>query len=62
MISVKNLQWLNELLLQEEMLQAIAMLYFDLNADKELKTMFTNITNTSKKNHEELLSYVKSHC
>ena len=61
MIAVKNLQNLNELLVQEELLQAIALHYTDMVSDKKITTMLQDIIKTSKKNHEEYLAYLKSH-
>ena len=61
MIAIKNLQNLNELLIQEELLQAIVMHYSDMVSDKKLTGMLKDIDKTSKKNHEEILKYLKSH-
>jgi len=61
MIAVKNLQNLNEILIQEELLQAIAAHYTDMVTDKKITSMLKKIIDTSKKNHEEILQYLKSH-
>jgi len=61
MIAVKNLQNLNELLIQEELLQAIALHYTDMVSDKKITTMLNTMIKTSKKNHEEILEYMRSH-
>ena len=61
MIAIKNLQNLNELLMQEELLQAIAKHYSDMVSDKKITTMLKDIISTSKKNHEELVKYLESH-
>ena len=61
MIAVKNLQNLNELLIQEELLQAIALHYTDMVSDKKITTLLNTMIKTSKKNHEEILEYMKSH-
>ena len=61
MIAIKNLQNLNELLLQEELLQAIALHYTDMVSDKKVTTLLKEIIQTSKKNHEELMKYLASH-
>ena len=60
MIAVKNLQNLNEILLQEELLQAIAGHYTDMVSDKKITAMFKDIIKTSEKNHAEILEYLKS--
>ena len=61
MIAIKNLQNLNELLLQEELLQAIAKHYTDMVTDKEITKELEAIIKTSRKNHEELVKYLDSH-
>jgi len=61
MIAIKNLQNLNELLLQEELLQAIATHYTDMVTDKKVTTMLKDIVATSKKNHAELIKYLEGH-
>ena len=61
MIAIKNLQNLNELLLQEELLQAIATHYTDMVSDKKVTAMLKDIIQTSKKNHTELMKYLESH-
>ena len=60
MIAVKNLQNLNEILLQEELLQAIAEHYTDMVSDKKITSMLKDIIKDSKKNHTEILEYLKS--
>lgn len=59
MIAIKNLQNLNEILLQEELLQAIAGHYTDMVTDKKVTAMLKDIIKTSQKNHEEILVYLK---
>jgi len=60
MIAIKNLQNLNEILLQEELLQAIAGHYTDMVTDKKITKMLESIISTSKKNHVEILAYLES--
>jgi hypothetical protein len=59
MIAVKNLQNLNEILLQEELLQAIAGHYVDMVSDKKASNLLKDCINTSKKNHCDILDYLK---
>ena len=59
MIAIKNLQNLNEILLQEELLQAIAGHYLDMVSDKKATALLNDVIKTSKKNHCELLSYME---
>jgi hypothetical protein len=59
MIAVKNLQNLNEILLQEELLQAIAGHYSDMLTDKKAQKMMCDIIATSKKNHAEIIDYLQ---
>jgi uncharacterized membrane protein YheB (UPF0754 family) len=59
MIAVKNLQNLTEILLQEELLQAIAGHYTDMVSDKKITAMLKDIIKDSKKNHEEILEYLR---
>jgi len=61
MIAVKNLQNLNEILLQEELLQAVALHYTDMVTDKKITTLLKKIIETSEKNHVEVVEYLKSH-
>lgn len=61
MIAIKNLQWLNELLTQEELLRAIASHYQGLVSNAQVKTMLAAIIKTSEKNSAELLAYLKTH-
>ena len=60
MIAVKNLQNLNEIVLQEKLLQAIAGHYTDMVSDKKATTLLKNIIATSQKNHKEILDYMQS--
>ena len=60
MIAVKNLQNLNEILLQEELLQAIAGHYTDMVSDKKVTKMLEGIIKTSKQNHADILNYLES--
>ena len=60
MIAVKNLQNLNEILLQEELLQAIATHYTDMVSDKKATALLKDIIKTSQQNHQEILDYMKS--
>ena len=60
MIAVKNLQSLNEILLQEELLQAVAKHYTDMVSDKKVSKLLEEIIKTSKKNHAEILEYLES--
>jgi len=59
MIAVKNLQNLNEILLQEELLQAVALHYTDMVSDKKATELLKDIIKTSKQNHAEILEYLK---
>ena len=59
MIAVKNLQNLNEILLQEELMQAIALHYTDMVTDKKITSMLRDIIKTSKQNHAEILDYLR---
>ncbi|MCL2570161.1 MAG: hypothetical protein FWE16_03055 [Firmicutes bacterium] len=61
MIAIKNLQNLSELLVQEELLQAIATHYTDMVKDKEITALLKDIIKTSQKNHADVLEYLKSH-
>ena len=60
MIAVKNLQNLSEILMQEELLQAIALHYTDMVSDKKASKLLEEIIKTSKKNHQEILDYMQS--
>jgi len=60
MIAVKNLQNLNEILLQEKLLQGVAMHYTDMVSDKKATALLKEIIKTSKQNCEEILEYLKS--
>ena len=59
MIAVKNLQNLSEILLQEELLQAIATHYTDMVTDKKVTKMLEGIVKTSKQNHADILNYLE---
>ena len=61
MIAVKNLQYLHELLTQEEVLQAVAKHYTDMVSDKSATTLLKAIIKTSEENHKEMLKYVEEH-
>lgn len=61
MIAIKNLQWLHELLTQEELLRAIAALYKPMVSDAKLKPMLDAMIKTSEKNSEDILAYLKTH-
>jgi len=61
MIAVKNLQYLHEMLTQEEVLQAVALHYTDMVSDKKATALLHDIIKTSEKNHEEMLTYVEGH-
>ena len=61
MIAVKNLQYLNELLTQEEVLQAVAKHYTDMVSDKKASALLKDIIKTSEENHKEMLKYVEGH-
>ena len=60
MIAVKNLQNLSEILLQEELLQAIAYHYTDMLSDKKASKLLEEIIKTSKQNQEEIMNYLQS--
>ena len=59
MIAVKNLQNLSEILLQEELLQAIAGHYVDMVRDKKASALLKTIIKESEKNHADILNYMK---
>lgn len=61
MIALKNLQWLHEVLLQEEVLRAVAAHYQPMVSNAQVKTMLETIIKTSHKNSDEVLAYLKSH-
>ena len=61
MMAIKNLQNLNEILVQEELLQAVATHYTDMVSDKKITSLLKEIVKTSKKNHEEIIKYLESH-
>ncbi|MDR0462550.1 MAG: hypothetical protein LBG88_04480 [Christensenellaceae bacterium] len=60
MIAVKNLQNLSEILMQEELIQAVALHYTDMVSDKKASKLLENIIKTSKQNHAEICEYLKS--
>ena len=49
MIAVKNYQNLNELLVQEEMLRAVAHHYHGLTKEAQVKTLYADIIKQSEK-------------
>jgi len=59
MIAVKNLQHLNEILLQERLLQAVANHYMPLVSDKKIVKLLEEIVKVSQDNHKDLLDYMK---
>jgi len=59
MIAVKNLENLNNILLQEELLQAIAGHYSDMLSDKKTQALMKDIIKTSKQNHCEIIKYME---
>jgi len=61
MIAIKNLQYLHELMTQEEVLQAVARHYSDMLSDKNARQLMLDIIGTSEKNHQEMLKYVEGH-
>ena len=61
MIAVKNLQNLANLLLQEEVLQAVAGDYVARVSDKELSKMLKTFVENSKERHAELYKYTEGH-
>jgi uncharacterized membrane protein YheB (UPF0754 family) len=58
MIAVKNMQNLSEILLQEELLQAVAGHYLDMVSDKQVTKLLEKIIKDSKCNHKEILTYM----
>ena len=60
MIAIKNLQNLNEILLQEQLLQGIALHYTDMVSDKKAGKLLEEIIKTSKKNHTDILAYMET--
>jgi len=61
MIAVKNLQNMSNLLLQEEVLQAVAGDYVSRVTDKELSKMLKSFVEKSRERHAEMYKYVESH-
>jgi len=61
MIAVKGLQNLNEILVQEELLQAIALHYTDMVTDKKVTSLLKKIIDTSKQNHADVMAYLEDH-
>ena len=59
MIAVKNMQNLNEILLQEELIQAVAGHYTDMVSDKKATALLKEIIKTSEQNHKEIMEYLK---
>jgi hypothetical protein len=61
MIAIKNLQWLHEILNQENVLRAVAAHYTPMVSNAQVKTMLEKIINTSRKNSEDVIAYLKTH-
>ena len=61
MIAIKNLQWLHEVLNQEQVLRAVAAHYRPMVGTAQAKTMLEKIIVTSNKNSEDVLAYLKNH-
>ena len=61
MIAVKNLQNLNEILVQEELTSAKTKCYCDQIRDKDAKKILVELNEQSVKNHEEVIKYLESH-
>lgn len=61
MIALKNLQYLSELLKQEELIRAVAAHYKNMVSDTKIVILLDDIIKTSQKNYDEMLSYIKSH-
>lgn len=61
MIAVKNLQNLSGILLQEELIQAVALHYTDMVSDKKATSILNDIIANSQKHHQEILAYLKAH-
>ncbi|MCL2771508.1 MAG: hypothetical protein FWD89_04320 [Firmicutes bacterium] len=59
MIAIKNLQHMSEILLQEELLQAVALHYSDMFSDKKAQKMMKEIIKVSESNHNTILTYLK---
>ena len=61
MIAIKNLQNMSNLLLQEEVLQAVASDYVPRVTDKEVSKMLKDFVIKSRERHEEMYKYIESH-
>ena len=61
MIDTKNLQNMAGLLLQEEVLQAVAGDYVTRVKDKTVSTMLGNFVQASIKRHAEMYAYLEGH-
>jgi len=61
MIDIKNLQNMSGLLLQEEVLQAVANDYVARVTDKELGKMLKTFVENSRTRHAEMYKYVEGH-
>ena len=61
MIAVKNYQHLNELLVQEELIRAVAHHYHGITKETEVKTLYDKIITQSEKNSADILGYLKTH-
>ena len=61
MIGLKNLQYLNEVLVQEELLQVKTKHLCDLAGDKKVVALLKDINDQSVKAHGEVLKYLEGH-
>ena len=61
MIAVKNLQNMSGLLLQEEVLQAVAADYISRVTDKKVSKMLQDFVTHSIERHTEMYKYVAGH-
>jgi len=61
MIAIKNLQNVSNLLLQEEVLQAVAGDYVNRVKNKDLSKMLESFVHKSRARHAELYKYLEGH-
>ena len=61
MIAVKNLQNMANLMLQEEVLQAVATDYITKVSDKAVAKMLDGFVKTSQARHAEMYKYVEEY-
>ncbi|MCL2846534.1 MAG: hypothetical protein FWE38_02470 [Firmicutes bacterium] len=60
MLTVKDLQSLNEILVQEELLQAKTKNLYEMAEDKKIAAMLKEINKQSLTNHKEVLTFLET--